>query len=142
MGYGLEYYFEYDDLGGVSHRVEILLEDSNSNSASDAVAIEKAHLPDPVVLRARLDGPTLEESFCMPQELTFSFYAPRADWDTWDAFFEADYKDYKVKYNEDLELITIRHYEQETIDKVTEEKRILLEQKSRSTVQLVVKQKL
>jgi aspartate kinase len=48
-------------------------------------------------------------------------------------------KDYKVLYNENLELITIRYYDQATIDRVTTGKRILLEVKSRYTVQLVVK---
>jgi aspartate kinase len=48
-------------------------------------------------------------------------------------------KDYKVLYNEGLELITIRYYDQATIDRVTLGKKILLEVKSRYTVQLVVK---
>lgn len=48
-------------------------------------------------------------------------------------------KDYHVKYNEDLELITLRYYDQATIDRVTIDKKILLEVKSRYTVQLVVK---
>ncbi|MEO6902138.1 MAG: aspartate kinase [Bacteroidia bacterium] len=48
-------------------------------------------------------------------------------------------KDYRVLYNENLELITIRYYDQATIDRVTIGKQILLEVKSRYTVQLVVK---
>lgn len=48
-------------------------------------------------------------------------------------------KDYKVLYNDNLELITIRYYDQATIDRVTVGKKILLEVKSRYTVQLVVK---
>lgn len=46
--------------------------------------------------------------------------------------------DYRVKYNNGLQLITIRYYDQQTIDKVVGQRRILLEQKSRTTVQLVV----
>ncbi len=46
--------------------------------------------------------------------------------------------DYKVRYNTSLELITIRHYDQPTIDKVVGKRKILLEQKSRSTVQVIV----
>ena len=46
---------------------------------------------------------------------------------------------YKVLYNENLELCTIRYYNQQTIDRVTEKKQVLLEQKSRYTVQLVMK---
>jgi aspartate kinase len=48
-------------------------------------------------------------------------------------------KQYRVLYNDNLELITIRYYDQATIDRVTIDKKILLEVKSRYTVQLVVK---
>lgn len=48
-------------------------------------------------------------------------------------------KKYRVLYNEGLELITIRYYDQATIDRVTIDKQILLEVKSRYTVQLVVR---
>jgi aspartate kinase len=46
-------------------------------------------------------------------------------------------KEYRVLYNENLELITIRYYDQATIDRVTTDKKVLLEVKSRYTVQLV-----
>ncbi|HEY6159653.1 MAG TPA: aspartate kinase [Bacteroidia bacterium] len=46
---------------------------------------------------------------------------------------------YRVLYNEKVELITIRYYDQPTIDRVALGKIILLEVKSRYTVQLVVK---
>ncbi len=48
-------------------------------------------------------------------------------------------KDYRVLYNDNLELITIRYYDQVTIDKLTAGKINLLEVRSRYTVQLVVK---
>lgn len=48
---------------------------------------------------------------------------------------------YKVKYNKGLELVTIRYYNQETIDRVTVNKDILLEVKSRNTCQIVMKDK-
>ncbi len=48
-------------------------------------------------------------------------------------------KQYRVLYNENMELITIRYYDQATIDRVTVDKKVLLEVKSRYTVQLVVK---
>ena len=48
---------------------------------------------------------------------------------------------YAVKYNEGLELVTIRHYDQATIDRVTEGKEIILEQKTRQTVRIVMKNK-
>ena len=46
---------------------------------------------------------------------------------------------YQLKYNDNLDLITIRHYNQKTIDKVVNNRQILLEQRSRVTIQLVVK---
>lgn len=50
-------------------------------------------------------------------------------------------ENYRVLYNEDLELVTIRHYDQATIDRVTGGKEILLEVKSRYTAQMVMKNK-
>jgi len=50
--------------------------------------------------------------------------------------------DYNIKYNEGLELITIRHYDEETISKMTKGKVILVEQKTRETARFVVKNKL
>ena len=52
---------------------------------------------------------------------------------------EALAENYKVKYNDEIELITIRHYSQDIIDKVVQGRKIYLEQKSRTTLQLVVK---
>jgi aspartate kinase len=46
---------------------------------------------------------------------------------------------YSVKFNEGLTLITIRHYDQATIDRVTENKEIILEQKTRQTARIVAK---
>ena len=48
---------------------------------------------------------------------------------------------YKVKYNKKLELVTIRYYNQDTINRVTVNKDILLEVKSRHTCQIVMKDK-
>ena len=45
---------------------------------------------------------------------------------------------YKVKYNENLELITIRNYTDEIIHKIVHQRKIILEQKSRVTVQILV----
>lgn len=50
-------------------------------------------------------------------------------------------KHYKVKYNTGVELVTIRYYNQQTIDRVTVNKNILLEVKSRNTCQIVMKDK-
>lgn len=48
---------------------------------------------------------------------------------------------YKVKYNTGLELVTIRYYNQQTIERVTINKNILLEVKSRNTCQIVMRNK-
>ncbi|MEE1944624.1 aspartate kinase [Pedobacter sp. KR3-3] len=48
---------------------------------------------------------------------------------------------FKVKYNSGLELVTIRYYNQQTIDRVTVNKDVLLEVKSRHTCQMVMKDK-
>lgn len=48
-------------------------------------------------------------------------------------------KQFNVLYNLGLELMTVRYYTQETIDELTKQKIILLEQKSRYTVQMVMK---
>ena len=48
---------------------------------------------------------------------------------------------YKVRYNKGLELVTIRYYNQKTIDRVTVNKDVLLEVKSRHTCQIVMKNK-
>ena len=47
-------------------------------------------------------------------------------------------KEFTLKYNEGLTLITIRHYNDEIVNKMTKDKKIFLEQKSRSTMQVLV----
>jgi aspartate kinase len=47
--------------------------------------------------------------------------------------------EFEIRYNENLELITIRHYNDEIIERMTKERKIFLEQKSRATVQYLVK---
>lgn len=48
-------------------------------------------------------------------------------------------KDFKVFSNEDVSLLTIRHYTPETLNDLTKGRYTLLEQKTRQTVQLVLK---
>lgn len=45
---------------------------------------------------------------------------------------------FRVRYNENLQLITIRYYTQEVIDSIVANRPILLEQRSRTTEQLIV----
>jgi aspartate kinase len=47
--------------------------------------------------------------------------------------------DFIVRYNKDLSLITVRHYTDAAIERVTADKKIYIEQKSRQTVRFVVK---
>ena len=48
-------------------------------------------------------------------------------------------KEFKVLYNDSLELCTIRYFDQATIERVTKDKEVLVEQRSRYTVQLVMR---
>ena len=55
-----------------------------------------------------------------------------------DKLIETLQQKFKVKYNSNLDLITIRHFDYATIDKVVRNRKILLEQKSRLTAQIIV----
>jgi aspartate kinase len=48
-------------------------------------------------------------------------------------------QDFRVKYNGNLTLITVRHYKQDALKELIEDKLVLLEQVSRNTAQVVVK---
>ncbi len=52
---------------------------------------------------------------------------------------EALKKDFRLLYNENLKLVTVRHYFASTIDTLTKGQTILLEQRSRQTAQIVLK---
>jgi aspartate kinase len=47
-------------------------------------------------------------------------------------------KDYETRYNEGLELFTIRHYNNEAVDKIIEGRKVLMELRSRNTWQVVL----
>jgi len=47
--------------------------------------------------------------------------------------------EFYVKYNSNVELFTIRYYDKNSIEKITKDKTVILEQKNRTTVQYVVK---
>jgi aspartate kinase len=70
--------------------------------------------------------------------LSFSFLVDedKIDFDRLLTLFESNYN---VKFNRDLELVTIRHYDQATIDKMSEGKQKILEQRDRQTVRLLLK---
>lgn len=46
---------------------------------------------------------------------------------------------YQIKYNENVELVTIRHYDEATIDRVTMDKKILVDQRTRNTARMVMR---
>jgi len=48
-------------------------------------------------------------------------------------------RDYRIRYNENVELVTIRHYDKATIDRVLINKKVFMEQRSRLTLQMVVR---
>lgn len=49
--------------------------------------------------------------------------------------------EYDVRFNENLELVTIRHYDEATIERVMVDKEMVLEQKARQTARIVMKNK-
>lgn len=58
---------------------------------------------------------------------------------TIETILETFQSDYEVRYNESLELVTIRHYDQATVERLTAGKEILLEQYARQTARIVMK---
>lgn len=54
-------------------------------------------------------------------------------------FFESIKSSFIVKYNENVTLLTIRHYSDEVVENMTKEKQIYLEQKSRNTARFILK---
>lgn len=48
-------------------------------------------------------------------------------------------KDYEVRYNDGCELVTVRHFDEPTLAKLTAGKEVLIEQRSRNTARFVLK---
>jgi len=48
-------------------------------------------------------------------------------------------REYEVRWNEELELLTVRHYDEATLARLTEGKEVLIEQRSRTTARFVMK---
>jgi aspartate kinase len=69
--------------------------------------------------------------------VSFSFCVDRSkvDLDELIAHFQ---KEYIVKYNENMELVTIRHYDDATLERLTVMKKTFLEQRSRETARLII----
>lgn len=88
-------------------------------------------------LFAYLNTEKIRVNLMQNSAVSFSFVVDekRIDLKKFISVFEAEYI---VKYNEDLELATIRHYDDPTILRVTRGRKILLEQKTRQTARLVI----
>lgn len=61
------------------------------------------------------------------------------NFENFENFLDALKPKYKVKYNENLILYTIRHFTEEVVGELEKGKEVLLKQRSRETVQLIVK---
>ena len=72
--------------------------------------------------------------------LNFSILADRSKTDP-QKVIELFTDDYEVRYNEGLELVTIRHYDAKTLEMLSEGKETLVEQRTRQTARLVLKEK-
>jgi aspartate kinase len=46
---------------------------------------------------------------------------------------------YAVRYNEHVELWTVRHYDDKTVQSLTNDKELMLEQRSRHTLRMVLR---
>ncbi|MDR1459676.1 MAG: aspartate kinase [Bacteroidales bacterium] len=58
-----------------------------------------------------------------------------------DALIEELQTEFYVKYNSDVELFTIRYYDRNSIDRITKDRTVILEQKNRTTVQYIIRKK-
>jgi len=59
----------------------------------------------------------------------------------WDEVKDSLSELYRIKYNTAVELITIRHYNDDTIQNITKKGKVFLEQKTRVTIQFVISRK-
>lgn len=70
--------------------------------------------------------------------ISFSICIDRDDYKM-EKLFEALRAQFQIKYNEQLVLITVRHYDEPTIKMLTEGKEVILEQRSRQTLRMIVR---
>lgn len=55
------------------------------------------------------------------------------------SLIESLQEEFSVRYNNDVELVTIRHYDEATIERVTLDKSILIDQRTRQTARMVIR---
>lgn len=106
-----------------------------SVSAKDYSFISEDHLSDIFRLFARNH---IRINLMQTSALSFTvcFNAEQDRFEKLIADFE---QDYRVKYNDNLTLVTLRHYQQEALQELIKDKTILLEQISRNTAQVVMR---
>ena len=110
MAYEVEYYCDFYNLGNIPYRVDILSDGfSGSPSAIENPAAQ------PIVQRHNGIGKNdYDNTIIQGQELQFNFYVARADIAEFDALFESEYKDYKVRlysnYGESVQELEFEGY--------------------------------
>jgi aspartate kinase len=106
-----------------------------SISAKDYSFISEDHLSDIFKLFAQNHVKVnVMQTSALSFTVCFDFYPER-----FEKLLSELNQDFKVKYNNDITLITVRHYKQNALRELTEGKIVLLEQISRNTAQVVVK---
>jgi len=106
-----------------------------SISAKDYSFISEVHLSDIFAMFAQNH---VKINMMQTSALSFSVCFDLKD-DRFKKLLAALGVNFKVKYNNNLTLITVRHYTPASLKELTDGKTILLEQLSRNTIQLVVK---
>lgn len=106
-----------------------------SISAKDYSFISEDHLSDIFKLFAQNHVKVnVMQTSALSFTVCFDFYPER-----FEKLLSELNQDFKVKYNNDITLITVRHYKQNALKELTADKIVLLEQISRNTAQVVVK---
>jgi aspartate kinase len=106
-----------------------------SISAKDYSFISEDHLSDIFKLFAQNHVKVnVMQTSALSFTVCFDFYQER-----FEKLLTGLGSDFKVKYNNDISLITMRHYKHSALRELTADKVVLLEQISRNTAQVVVK---
>jgi aspartate kinase len=106
-----------------------------SVSSKDYSFITEDHLSDIFRLFAQNQVKVnVMQTSALSFSVCFDYYVER-----FDKLLNSLQHDFKVKYNNELTLITIRHHDENSLKELTNNKTILLEQISRNTAQVVVR---
>lgn len=108
-----------------------------SFKTKDFSFIVESHLSD---IFSRLSAIGAKINLMQNSALSFSFLVDQSKINP-EKVVETFSDDYDVRFNENLELVTIRHYDEATVERVMVDKEMILEQKSRHTARIVMKNK-